>query len=127
MMMPQAMVSKIAIDCILSKGSEGLQGEGCIYALSSSPPSITGPETLHPGDYVKLRLWLPDDESTAIYIDLAEVQWVKHHWVKLDLLLTHPLAVPADVMRGARLRVGKPAFESVNPTTYTRRAASSAK
>lgn len=88
MMMPQAMVSKIAIDCILSKGSEGLQGEGCIYALSSSPPSITGPETLHPGDYVKLRLWLPDDESAAIYIDLAEVQWVKHQWVKLDLLLT---------------------------------------
>jgi hypothetical protein len=89
-MMPQAMVSKIAIDCILSEGSEGLQGEGCIYALSSSPPSITGPEQLHPGDYVKLRLWLPDDEESAIQIDLAEVQWVKQHWVKLDLLLTSP-------------------------------------
>lgn len=88
MMMPQAMVSKIAIDCILSEGSKGLQGEGCIYALSSSPPSITGPEQLHPGDYVKLRLWLPNDEGSAIQIDLAEVQWVKHQWVKLDLLLT---------------------------------------
>lgn len=87
MMMPQAMAAKIAIDCILSKGSEELQGDGCIYALSS-PPSITGPEQLHPGDYVKLRLWLPNDEGSAIQIDLAEVQWVKHQWVKLDLLLT---------------------------------------
>ncbi|MBX3325800.1 MAG: hypothetical protein U0223_02580 [Nitrospira sp.] len=86
--MLQTMVSKIAIDCILSEGSDGLQGDGCIYALSSSPPSITGPEHLHPGDYVKLRLWLPDDESSAIQIDLAEVQWVKHQWIKLDLLLT---------------------------------------
>ena len=74
MMMPQAMVSKIAIDCILSEGNEGLQGEGCIYALSSSPPSITGPEQLHPGDYVKLRLWLPNDAGSAIQIDLADVQ-----------------------------------------------------
>lgn len=86
--MLQAMVSKIAIDCILSEGSEGLEGDGCIYSLASAPPSITDPETLHPGDYVKLRLWLPDDEGSAIYIDFAEVQWVKHQQVKLDLLLT---------------------------------------
>ena len=89
-MMPQAMVSKVAIDCILSEGNEGLEGEGCIYSLTSAPPSITGPEHLHPGDYVKLRLWLPDDEGSAIYVDLAEVQWVNHQWVKLDLLLTSP-------------------------------------
>jgi len=88
--MLQAMVSKIAIDCMLSEGSNELQGDGCIYALSSSPPSITGPEHLHPGDYVKLRLWVPDDESSAIHVDLAEVQWVKHQWIKLDLLLTSP-------------------------------------
>jgi hypothetical protein len=88
-MMPQAMVSKIAIDCILSEGSEGLQGDGCIYALSSSLPSVTTPDHLHSGDYVKLRLWLPND-SSHILIDLAEVQWVKNHWIKLDLLLTSP-------------------------------------
>jgi hypothetical protein len=88
--MSQTMVSKIAIDCILSEGGEGLQGDGCIYTLSSSAPSITGPEDLHPGDYVKLRLWLPDDEGSALQIDLAEVQWVKRHWVKLDLLLSSP-------------------------------------
>ena len=88
--MLQTMVSKVAIDCILSEGSEGLQGDGCIYSLSSTPPSITGPENLHPGDYVKLRLWLPDDEGSAIYVDFAEVQWIKHDRIKLDLLLTSP-------------------------------------
>jgi hypothetical protein len=85
--MTQALLSKIAIDCFLSQGVDGLQGDGCVYALSSSPPSITTPEHLHPGDYVKLRLWLPDDGSYLL-IDLAEVQWVKNHWIKLDLLIT---------------------------------------
>jgi hypothetical protein len=71
-----------------SQGGGMMMPQAMVYALSSSPPSITGPETLHPGDYVKLRLWLPDDEGSAIYIDFAEVQWVKQHSVKLDLLLT---------------------------------------
>ena len=87
--MTHTLLSKIAIDCILSEGGDGLHGDGCIYALSSSPPSVTTPENLHPGDYVKLRLWLPDDGSYLL-IDLAEVQWVKNHWIKLDLLLTSP-------------------------------------
>lgn len=88
--MTQTLLSKLAIDCFLSQGVDGLQGDGCIYALSSSsPPSLTTPEHLHPGDYVKLRLWLPDDGS-SLHIDLAEVQWVKNHWIKLDLLITSP-------------------------------------
>ena len=87
--MPTALLSKIEIDCILSTKDEGLTGDGCIYDLSSPSPTISQPERLHPGDYVKLRLWLPD-ESSCIFVELAEVQWVKHHWIKVPLLITSP-------------------------------------
>jgi len=88
--MPSALLSQIEIDCILSNEHESLTGDGCIYDLSSSSsPTILQPERLHPGDYVKLRLWLPD-ESSCIFVELAEVQWVKHHWIKVELLITSP-------------------------------------
>ena len=87
--MPSAVLSQIVIECILSKDNEGLTGEGCIYDLSTSSPTISHPEHLHPGDYVKLRLWLPE-ESACIFVELAEVQWVRHHWIKVDMLITSP-------------------------------------
>ena len=88
--MPSALLSQIEIDCILSNDNERLTGDGCIYDLSSSSsPTISRPEHLHSGDYVKLRLWLPD-ESLCIFVELAEVQWVKQHWIKVDLLITSP-------------------------------------
>jgi len=86
--MPSASLTTIEIDCILSNENESLTGDGCIYDFSSSP-TISQPEHLHPGDYVKLRLWLPD-ESSCIFVELAEVQWVKHHWIKVDVLITSP-------------------------------------
>ena len=87
--MPTALLSKIVIECILSKDHEGLRGEGCIYDLSSSSPTISPSEHLHPGDYVKLRLWLPE-ESICLFVELAEVQWVRNHWIKVDMLVTSP-------------------------------------
>jgi hypothetical protein len=87
--MPSTSLTTIEIDCILSIKDESLTADGCIYDLSSSSPTISQPEHLHPGDYVKLRLWLPD-ESSCIFVELAEVQWVKNHWIKVDLLITSP-------------------------------------
>jgi hypothetical protein len=87
--MPQGLRSKIGIDCMLSKGSEGLKGDGCVYELSSSHPVILNPERLRPGDYVKLRLWFPDDNAYSL-IELAEVEWVKNDWIKIELLLVSP-------------------------------------
>ncbi len=87
--MPPGLLSKIEIDCILSKGSADLRGDGCIYELSSSTPAISNPEKLRQGDYVKLRLWFPD-ESSHIFIELAEIQWIKNHWIKVDILSVSP-------------------------------------
>src|SRR5690349_10183187 len=87
--MPPGLLSKIGIDCMLSTGDDGLRGDGCVYELSSSHPVILNPEKLRAGDYVKLRLWFPD-ENTYSVIELAEVQWVKNEWIKIDLLLVSP-------------------------------------
>jgi hypothetical protein len=80
---------QVAINCILSKGSEGLQGEGCVYDLSSPRQPVSPPDTLQPGDFVKLNLWIPDEDS-HISINLAEVQWVKPNCIKVDLLTVAP-------------------------------------
>ncbi|OQW33422.1 MAG: hypothetical protein A4E19_03190 [Nitrospira sp. SG-bin1] len=87
--MPSGLLLKIGIDCMLSKGGDGLKGDGCIYALSSSEPIVLHPEKLRPGDYVKLRLWFPDEQAYSV-IELAEVQWVKNEWIKIELLLVSP-------------------------------------
>ena len=87
--MPPGLLSKIGIDCMLLKGGDGLSGDGCVYELSTSHPVILNPEKLRPGDYVKLRLWFPD-ETTYSVIELAEVQWVKNEWIKIELLLVSP-------------------------------------
>lgn len=87
--MPSGHLSKIGIDCMLFQGSDGLRGDGCVYELSSSEPAILNPEKLRPGDYVKLRLWFPDDNAYSL-IELAEVQWVKNEWIKVELLLVSP-------------------------------------
>lgn len=87
--MPSAVLSQIVIECILSKDDEELTGEGCIYDFSSSSSIMSQPERLRPGDYVKLRLWLPE-ESACIFVELAEVQWVRHHWINVDVLILSP-------------------------------------
>ncbi|MDH4243337.1 MAG: hypothetical protein OEV38_06225 [Nitrospira sp.] len=87
--MPSALLSQTMIECILSKDKEGLMGEGCIYDLSSSSPTISQPEHLHPGDYVKLRLWLPE-EHVCVSVELAEVQWIKNHWINVEVLSASP-------------------------------------
>lgn len=82
-------LSKIGINCMLSKGSDGLRGDGCVYELSSPHSVILNPEKLRPGDYVKLRLWFPEENAYSL-IELAEVQWVKNEWIKIELLLVSP-------------------------------------
>jgi len=87
--MPAGLLSKIGIDCMLSKGGNGLRGDGCLYELSSSHPIILNPTRLRPGDYVKLRLWFPDEDAFSV-IELAEVQWVKNEWIQIELLVVSP-------------------------------------
>lgn len=81
--------SRITIDCMLSQGVQGLRGDGCVYEMSRSRPQVSNPSKLRVGDYVKMHLWLPDDNS-HILIELAEIQWIKDHWIKAELIVVSP-------------------------------------
>jgi len=82
-------LSQIAINCILAKRSAELEGDGCVYDLSAPSKNISPSEKLRAGDYVRLRLWLPGEDS-HISIDLAEVEWIESHWIKVELLSVSP-------------------------------------
>ena len=77
------------INCILNRGRAGLEGEGCLYDITAPDRELSAPEKLRTGDYVKIRLWLPDEDA-HISVDLAEVEWIESHWVKVDLLSVSP-------------------------------------
>ena len=87
--MPTAPLSQMLINCILKRGQAGLEGEGCLYELSAPHRQVSAPDKLRTGDYVKIRLWLPDEDA-HISVDLAEVEWIESTWVKVDLLSVSP-------------------------------------
>ena len=87
--MPAQSRSQISIDCLLSQGRKELTGDGCVYELSPSEQQISNPGILQAGDYVKVRLWLPDDDS-HISVDLAEIRWIQDHWISAELLVVSP-------------------------------------
>ncbi|MCP9438353.1 MAG: hypothetical protein NNA20_00895 [Nitrospira sp.] len=82
-------LSRVAINCLLAKGGSGLEGDGCLYDLSAPDRSVSPQTQLRAGDYVKLRLWLPDEDS-HISVELAEVDWIDSHRLKVDLLSLSP-------------------------------------
>ena len=83
------LLSQIGINCILAKGSASLEGDGCLYDLSTPDQNVSSPDKLRAGDYVRLRLWFPDEDS-HLSIDLAEVEWIESHRLKVDLLSISP-------------------------------------
>lgn len=87
--MPTSPLSQMLINCILKRGQAGLEGEGCLYELSAPNREVSAPEKLRTGDYVKIRFWLPDEDA-HIAVDLAEVEWVESHRIKVDLLSVSP-------------------------------------
>ena len=87
--MATAPLSQMLINCILKRGQAGLEGEGCLYDMSVPNREISAPEKLRTGDYVKIRFWLPDEDA-HISVDLAEVEWIESHWLKVDLLSVSP-------------------------------------
>jgi hypothetical protein len=87
--MPSSPLSQMLINCILKRGKAGLEGEGCLYELSAPNREVSAPDKLRTGDYVKIRFWLPDEDA-HIAVDLAEVEWIESHWIKVDLLSVSP-------------------------------------
>ena len=76
---------KFTIDCMLANVSKQLEADGCVLEFSEDSCNLTSPDHLTTGDFVKVRLWLEDDE-TFIDIRLAEVRRVQNHWIVVDVI-----------------------------------------
>ena len=77
------------IECLLTETNHQLQADGCILEPSADGCTVIPPDHLASGDYVTVRLWLPG-EATVLIIQLAEVQWVKGHWLAVEAIQISP-------------------------------------
>lgn len=78
-------LSTITIDCVLSALVPQYQADGCIYEMVGTDRRLRAPGFLKAGDLVRVRLWLPNDD-THIFIRLAEVRWVRNQWVGIEFI-----------------------------------------
>lgn len=79
-------IPNLTIDCMLSRVHRQLEADGCVLRINESSSQVAAPDQLTPGDFVKVRLWLDDDNSASINIGLAEVRQVQNHWITLEVI-----------------------------------------
>ena len=76
---------KFTIDCVLANVSRQLEADGCVLEFVEDGHTLTYPDHLRVGDFVKVQLWLEGEEA-FIYIRLAEVRRVHGHWIAVDVI-----------------------------------------
>src|SRR5215470_2815207 len=79
----------LTIDCMLANVSSQLEADGCVREFSEASCTLTTPNHLTPGDFVKVRLWF-EGEGAFIDIRLAEVRMVHNHWVTVEVIQVSP-------------------------------------
>ena len=80
---------KFTIDCVLASVSNHLEADGCVLERIEGGCKLTTPEHLRTGDFVKVQLWLENEEA-FIDIRLAEVRRVHAHWIALEVIQVSP-------------------------------------
>ena len=78
-------IPNLTIDCMLARVHRQLEADGCVLKIDESSSQVAAPDSLNPGDFVKVRLWL-DDGSACIHIGLAEVRQVQNHWITVEVI-----------------------------------------
>ena len=67
---------RIPVDHLVTFTGDSIEGEGQLVNLSLEGAEIHGNISLTKGDYLQVRLYLPD-EDPALQIDVAPVRWSK--------------------------------------------------
>lgn len=76
---------KFTIDCVLANANKQLEADGCVLECLEGGCKLTTPDHLTAGDFVKVQLWL-ENEETFIDIRLAEVRRVHEHWIAVEVI-----------------------------------------
>jgi PilZ domain len=80
---------RIEIDCAVMFGGDSGMGEARALDLSLPGCLLESPEKMFEGDYVQLRLFLPD-ALTPLQVSLAAIRWVNGTRVGLEFIRTSP-------------------------------------
>ena len=76
---------KFAIDCMLANVGSHIEADGCVLEFSETGYTRITPDRMRGGDFVKVRLWVEDEEA-FVDIQLAEVKKIHQHWIKVELI-----------------------------------------
>ncbi len=68
--------SRVPVECSVVFAGDGIVGEGRALDVSIPGCLLESPQATRVGDYVRLRLFLPDDKP-PLSIQLAVVRWVE--------------------------------------------------
>ena len=78
---------RIAVDCAVMFAGDSGMGEGRALDVSLPGCLLESPEKMFEGDYVQLRLFLPD-APTPLQVSLAAIRWVNGTRVGLEFIRT---------------------------------------
>ncbi len=78
---------RVSVECSVMFAGDTAVGEGRILDLSLPGCLLESAEKLAPGEYVQLRLFLPDLQ-TPLHVPLAAVRWVDGCKVGLEFIRT---------------------------------------
>lgn len=65
---------RVSVQCLVVFAGDSMAGEGRVLDISLPGCLLESIETVKPGDYVRLRLFLPD-KKTPLNVSLAAVRW----------------------------------------------------
>ncbi len=67
---------RLPVDHVVTFTGDTLDGEGQLVNLSIEGAEISCSVPVSKGDYLQIRLYLPDD-NVALQVDVAPVRWAK--------------------------------------------------
>ncbi len=78
---------RVSVDCSVMFAGESIVGEGRIHDLSLPGCLLESPEKMTAGEYLQLRLFLPD-RPTPLHVTLAAVRWVNGSKLGIEFIRT---------------------------------------
>ena len=78
---------RVPVDCSVMFAGENIVAEGRILNLSLPGCLLESPKKMAPGEYLQLRLFLPDRQN-PLHVTLAAIRWVDGFKLGIEFIRT---------------------------------------
>lgn len=76
---------RVPVECSVVFSGEAMIGEGRVIDISLPGCLLESPETAKPGDYVQMKLFLPDQQA-VLSVPLAVVRWAEGNRIGVEFI-----------------------------------------